>query len=69
MVPQKLDVLLVEDNAVYALWLEKILHKECHEDGRKLTVSSVHSLFDAQQVADTKSVDAVLLDLSLPDSQ
>lgn len=57
---------MVEDNAVHAEIIRRHLSKAA---GDRLTLSEVDCLKDAFQSLATSGIDAVLLDLSLPDSE
>ena len=60
-----LDVLLVEDNPADARLLEEQLKQDCPEQVALITVSNIK---DALRRLGESNFDAVLLDLSLPDS-
>lgn len=63
-----LDILMVEDNQTYAAWLTGLLRQESHQRGRNLRVYAAQSLAEARDVLATRRIEAVLLDLNLPDS-
>lgn len=60
-----LDVLLVEDNPADARLLEEQLKNDCPE---QVALTAVSNIKDALRRLDERTFDAVLLDLSLPDS-
>lgn len=67
MSDQKLKLLLIEDNAEYAVILQQRLSQEINPSFEVEWANTLEASFKKMKTA--KNFDAVLLDLSLPDSQ
>jgi two-component system, cell cycle sensor histidine kinase and response regulator CckA len=63
-----LDILLVEDNQVYAAWLSGLVRQESDQRGRQVRIFVVASLAEAKNMLAIRRIDALLLDLNLPDT-
>jgi signal transduction histidine kinase len=62
------EVLVVEDNPVYSAWLAGLLRHEGSDQHRRLRVSESSTMASARAILAERQIDAVLLDLNLPDS-
>ena len=59
---------MVEDNQTYAVWLTGLLRQESQQRGRNMRVIRAHTLAEARYILTSRRIQAVLLDLNLPDS-
>lgn len=62
---ETIHVLLIEDNAIDAKWVERGLNQS---DSEKFTVHNVDTIDQVSDFLDKNSVDVIVLDLNLPDS-
>ena len=64
----ELDILMVEDNQIYAAWLTGLLRQEGNLRARQMQVIRAQTLAEARGMLATRRINVVLLDLNLPDS-
>jgi signal transduction histidine kinase len=63
------NVLVVEDSTTYAAWVSSLLRQEAKLQGRIVNTTIVTTLSQALASLTSNPVDAVLLDLNLPDCE